>query len=316
MLHFVYAGQPNSGSLHAALQITHNLFNFLETKTAVCYHDWTSKNDVDFGPEDLLLGHPNYDTDTVVQKIFRKPHGKKCLIFPFHHGRPADNLPFNTLVHAADKVFSICGPYWYDTIDNSAFAGWKSKITRIDMAIDPIAFPFVKTEFNQRRQLLYMGSSIPNKNLPMLAAVMRAMPDVTLYWYGGDSRHPLARLKNVRTTGWVNMNHHIAIDIAKHADIIVSVSDSDANPTTLLEAMAWGLPVACTRESGYYNDQLFTELYLNDVPRTVKALRIMMDLSNEQLKARSVAGRQEVITKYTWNRFCATVWDGIKEYVK
>lgn len=315
MIHFVYAGTPDSGAIHAPLSITHNLYKFLSTKAETRYYVWNSHDDIPLGPNDVLIGHPDYNPLTAVQKAFSKPCRAKCLIFPFHHNRFGDNLPFDPLVRQATKVFSICGPFWYDTMGDSRFAHWKPKVTRLDMAVDANAFPYVKKEFNARRNLLYMGSSIPNKNLPFLVQVMKSMPDVTLHWYGGDSKHPLARLRNVRTTGWVVLNKETAEEIARKCDIMVSVSDSDANPTTLLEAMSWGLVAACTPESGYYNDPLFTRLYLNEVPRTVKALRALMALSDAELHYRSMAGRQEIVNKYTWDRFCTTVWDGIKEYV-
>jgi glycosyltransferase involved in cell wall biosynthesis len=181
------------------------------------------------------------------------------------------------------------------------------------MAIDPVAYPYVKGEFTTRRQLLYLGSATPNKNLPFLVAIMKAMPDITLHWYGGESRHQLARLRNVRTTGWVTLDRARAEEIARNCDIMVSTSDSDANPATLLEAMAWGLVTACTKESGYYNDPLFTELPLNNVPLAVQALRGL--LAAPDLKERSLAGRREIETKYTWDIFCEKVWDGIKGYL-
>lgn len=314
-IHFVYAGSPESGAIHAPLSITYNLHQFLRSKAEVRYYAWNSHDDIPLGPEDVLLGHPDYNPLTAVQRSFNRPCRAKHLIFPFHHKRFNDNLPFDRLVQQADKVFSICGPFWYDTIEKSRFAHWKPKITRLDMAIDTTAFPYVKKEFNHRRRLLYMGSSIPNKNLPFLIQIMKSMPDVTLHWYGGDSGHPLAKLKNVKTTGWVVLNKDVAERIAKECDIMISVSDSDANPTTLLEAISWGLVVACTPESGYHNDPLFTNLHLNDVSRTVKVLRDLMATPDEELRRRSITGRQEIVNKYTWERFCNTVWDGIKQYV-
>lgn len=316
MIHFVYAGTPNSGGLHAPLTITHYLYHFLADRVHTKFYSWDSTENIEPGPEDILLGHPHYDPKTVVQQAFQKQFRAKCLIFPFHHRRREDNWPFDPLVQKADKVFSICGPYWYDTMDRSPFAHWKSKVTRLDMAVDPTAFPYVKRSFNDNRKLVYIGSSSPNKNLPFLIKVMRAMPDVTLHWYGGDGRHPLARLPNVRTIGWTMMDRAAAERIASDCDIMVSVSDSDANPTTLLETMAWGLIPACTAESGYYNDPLFTPLYLNNLAATVRSLRTLLGMSSESLMQRSATGREAIVDKYTWLRFCTTVWDGIKEYVR
>jgi glycosyltransferase involved in cell wall biosynthesis len=313
MIHFVYAGDPDSGAIHAPLCITNRLYYYLKARTEVKFWRWDATDDIPLGPSDILLGHPNHNPDTVIQKAFRKHCRAKCLIFPLHTRRTTDNLPFDPLVRRADKVFSICGPYWYDTLPGTPFAHWQPKITRLDMAIDPIAYPYVKGEFTTHRQLLYLGSATPNKNLPFLVAIMKAMPDITLHWYGGEGRHQLARLRNVRTTGWVSLDRARAEEITRNCDIMVSTSDSDANPTTLLEAIAWGLVTACTKESGYYNDPLFTELPLNNVPLAVKVLRGLLAIPD--LKERSLASRREIETKYTWDIFCEKVWDGIKGYL-
>ncbi len=315
---FVYAGARDDHRIQSPYCITKNLYNYLKERTDVRYYRWDSTEDVDIGPDDILLGHPHYDPNTVVQKLFNKPCKAKFLIHPLHHGRPNDNLPFDHLARKADVIFSICGPYWYQTLEQSPFAHWKPKITRLDMAVDGNIFPYMKDKFNapKDRRLVYVGSAAPNKNLEYLVKIMKALPNTTLHWYGGDSNHRLAKLPNVKTVGWVVLDKAIGKEICDSCDIMVSLSDSDANPTSLLETTSWGLIAACTKESGYYNDPMFTELYLNNFSKTVKTINNLLGTDTNILKQRSLINREMIETKYTWDNFCSTVWNGLQPWIQ
>lgn len=316
---FVYAGSPHEASQQSPYTITKNVYKYLISKgLEVQYYNWTDTDDVDIQPDDIVLGHPCSDPNTVIQKIFRsnKPCRAKCLIHPLHYNKPEDNRPFHELARQADVIFSICGPYWYDTLENSEFAFWKPKIIRLDMCVDSEIYQYKKTSFNEpkNRQLVYIGSAIPNKNLAQLTQMMQLMPDVRLHWYGGYKEHPLGQLPNVDVTGWVNILDY-ADEICYNGDIVVSVSYSDANPTTIVESMAFGLIPACTPQSGYYNNDLFTELYLYDPQRSVAQLRKLLNTPSEVLQERSLRGRSEICSKYDWGTFCNTIWSNISKYV-
>lgn len=154
------------------------------------------------------------------------------------------------------------------------------------------------------------------KNVDYLVQIMKRMPDVRLHWYGGDGSHPLAKLPNVDVTGWVHMTPDMAKKIVNECDIFVNVSNSDANPTTLLEVMAWGIITACTKESGYWKDPLFTELYLDDLGATIKALRDLLETPGHLLRQRAAKGRVAIETKYTWDRFCQTIWNELEPHLE
>jgi glycosyltransferase involved in cell wall biosynthesis len=246
---------------------------------------------------------------------------KRCkfmaTIHPLHTALPEHNMPFDPLTRRVDKVFSICGPYWYDSIEQSPFAHWKPKITRLDMAVDGEQFPYLRQKFNPvgRRKLLYIGSSMPMKNLGLLMNIMKRMHDVRLKWVGGDNSHKITKLPNVDVVGFKKFTPKVAQEITDECDIFVNVSNSDANPTTILESMAWGTIQACTKESGYWNDPLFTELHLHDMTKTVQNLRKLLTAPEADLIRRAKAGRKAIETKYTWDRFCNTIWREIEPYV-
>jgi len=319
-LHFVYAFSPHDQQLQSPFSITRNLYNYLSQRTDLVYHMWDECKLLNLGPNDVLLGHPHYEHNTVMQQVFRRNVRCKarCLIHPFHHRRVEDNFPFDFMAREADKIFSICGPYWYDTIESTPFAHWKPKMVRLDMAVDTSHFPFLRQEtgplaFNPpgHRKLVYIGSTMPQKNLGYMVELMSRMPDVKLHWYGGSGDHPLARLPNVSVVGWVTLDRNIATHIVENYDIMINTSISDANPTTLLETRAWGLITACTKESGYYKDPYFTELYLDDISGTIDNIRQLLLAPSHILYGRAIASRAEIESRYSWSRFCETVWSNL-----
>jgi len=318
-IHLVYAGECDDQRLQSPYGITRNLYKYLKERAEVEYHKWDSTMMPEINPEDIVIGHPHYDENTVIQRIFKEDVAckAKCLIHPLHTARVEDNMPFDSMARKADKIFSICGPYWYDTIESTPFKHWKPKITRLDMAVNTIHYPYLRKQFNKPglRKLVYIGSSTPHKNLGFMVEIMKRISGTKLYWYGGSSDHPLAQLKNVQTTGWSIMNKTVARRIIDDADIMINTSISDANPTTLLEARAWGLITACTPQSGYYNDPFFDALDLDDLDGSVETVRnLIFNVPSEELLERAEKSKDEIVAKYTWDRFCQTIWDEIKTY--
>ena len=309
---FVYAGPANSPQMQSPYSITRNLYNYLNARADVQYYEWDQGGVIDVRSNDVLIGHPNYNEGTLIQRTIRERKCKvMCTIHPLHTATPHHNMPFDDLAKKVDRIFSICGPYWTDTIESTCFKHWAPKITRLDMAVDGNHFPYLRTKFNEpgSRRLVYIGSNLQMKNLGYMTALMKAMPDVHLHWYGGDGADPLAKLPNVHVTGWVTLDPAMAQKIINQCDIFINTSNSDANPTTCLETRAWGLITACTKQSGYWKDPFFTELYLDSLERSVQAIRSLLNAPNDELLIRAKASRQEIETRYTWDRFCTTVWD-------
>lgn len=318
-IHFVYAGDLQTNPVSSPYCITHNLYNYLQSKVdEVLYYQWTDKTEIDLQPDDIVLGHPHYDPETVIQRAFRgKPCRAKILIHPLHTTRQSDNLPFDPLVKLADAVLSITGPYWYDTIQNTPFAHWKPKITRLDMAVDPDLWPYQKLTWNEpgHRRVAYVGSSTPNKNLGLLYAIASRLPEVDFLWYGGSSDHQLAHLPNVQVTGWVEFNQDLVAKICSEADLLISTSSSDACPTTLLEfGLASGLVPICTSQSGYYNQESFINIPLEAEVAT-DVVRQWVEKPTTELQQLSQFNRQVCLKHYSWDKFNQTVWQVVQEYL-
>jgi hypothetical protein len=314
---FVYAGDPNDGRISSPYSITTNLYNyFINRGLKVEYHKWDSYDDVELSRDDVVIGHPHYDPNTIIQKIFRQPKQCKarCTIHPFHHQRVEDNFPFDYITKQADKVFAITGNYWYDTIGDTPFAHWKEKMVRLDMAVNSAAWPHRKTTFNSPscRGIVYVGSNMPQKNVGMLAAIAGKMRDVRFDWYGGDGDAPLAKLPNVHVEGWADFTSEKIANICYRNDLFVNVSISDANPTTLLEfCLASGIIPICTETSGYWKDDCFINIP-HDVDKAVIIIRDWLNRPSKELIAKSAANRLVCDERYTWNKFCETIWAGLE----
>jgi glycosyltransferase involved in cell wall biosynthesis len=301
--------------VRAPHSITYNLSRFLSQKVPTLVYNWDEHICPKVEPDDVILGHPHPDPATLIQRIFRDgaPCRLKALIFPIHHGIPSINEYALPLVERADMVFGIMGPYWYDTLDDSQFAPWKSKVIRLDMAVDSAEYPFIRKSFNApgRRGYLYIGGNRPEKGTDVLSKTMAALSDFPRAWIG-----PGPDIPNMRhLASQANLSPRFVSRLAREYDFFVNTSVSDANPTTILEAMAWGFPVACTPESGYYNIASVITLSTSDIEANVKALREFQYAPEEHLLRLTTTNRNLVEAHYTWDRFCATVWQALEPYL-
>lgn len=320
---FVYAGDPHNEIRQSPYSITRNLYAFFKSKGLdIVYKNWTDGGtDFTVDKNDIVIGHPHYDQNTIIQHIFRS--GQKCkakiLIHPLHLNFVDDNWPFNDLWMNCDAGLAITGKYWYDRLPETRFAPWQKRMTRLDMAVDPEIYKWYKKDIGFRiqgtRELLYMGSDTLNKNLWFMTEIMRSMPTVKLNWYGGSSEHSLAKLPNVKTVGWQEFNDKLLHNICGENDIFLTVGNSDANPTTLLEACSMGLIAACTKESGYYNDPLVSTIPLDDTPGAVAVLTNLLMLPIEEMQKRSAYNRDQVVKNYAWSNFCNTVWGVVSKFL-
>lgn len=208
----------------------------------------------------------------------------------------------------------IMGPYWKETLSQSCFAPWKHKITSLDMAVDGAEYPHLKKHFNPpgRRGYLYIGSSSdrPEKGCDILEKTMAKLSGFPNGWIGGGRE--LSGMKRIAT--YASLTPSFMVSLANQFDFFINTSISDANPTTILEAMAWGFPVACTPGSGYHNIQAITTLSSTDIEYNAKILRDLQFAPEDHLQWLSQEGRRLIETHYSWERFCSTVWNGLQPY--
>jgi hypothetical protein len=87
--------------------------------------------------------------------------------------------------------------------------------------------------------------------------------------------------------------------IASEYDAVISCGKADANPTTMLEAVAWGLVPICTYESGWSGSWLHRFPYGNvdEAVRLVESINESQDLKVDR----------SPLDFYTWDRFCGEI---------
>jgi glycosyltransferase involved in cell wall biosynthesis len=295
--------------------ITVRLYRYLRERQETWLYDWRETGMIELKPDDILIGHPHADPETLVQQTLRG--GARCrlkaLLFPIQHALPGNSEFTLPLIERAALVLGIMGPYWFDTLSKSHFAPWKERIVRLDLAVDATEYPLVKRQFNPpgKRGILYIGRNAPCKGCAILGKTLDRLPGVERGWIG-----PGAEIPGVpRVSAWAEFTPDYVARLAETYDFFVNMSDSDANPATILEAMAWGFPVACTPQSGYYNMPTIVPLSTTDIAANVAALEELQHAPEERLRELSRANRALVETQYTWERFCATVWKALTPYV-
>ena len=302
--------------LSAPFSITVHLHKFLHEHVSTKLYDWEENGSIKLNEADVILGHPHPNPNTIVQKTIldNRKCRAKALIFPIHHAIASINEFTLPLIERSDIVFAIMGRYWHETLDGSMFAPWKNKITRLDMAIDTRQYPKLKEHFNLpgRRGYLFIGNNRPEKGCEILGETMGRLRNYPKGWIGEGPEIPNIQ----RIARYSTLTPEFMSLIVEKFDFFVNTSVSDANPATILEAMAWGFPVACTPQSGYHNIPSIVQLSTQDITANADTLSELQYAPEEYLLELSDGNRDMVEKHYTWGRFCQTVWRGLKPFIQ
>lgn len=274
--------------------------------------------------DDIFIGSPlpvggfggtrtdHDDAESVTSQAVRGYLGnKRIVLMPYAH----DELLVSwakELVAAADSVIFIGGKIWEERWEElSPFRNIPIKRrTRVDMGIDPIDYPVVKTHFNPRgkRKYLYIGHTAWYKNTAELERIAERIPGFEGAHIGAGKIRGWRKLAD-----FADLTSERMRTIAEEYDIFVNVSTADAQATTILEQMCFGMAVACTPESGYAYDSL-TKLSTIDTEHNIRALETLQNADENELLSLSRENRKVALTRHSWDRFCETVCDaaGIK----
>lgn len=300
--------------LPAPYSITANVYRYLSARTPTELHDWRTRTEPRVGPSDVIVGHPHPDESSILQRIIRNdiPCAAVILLLPLHHAVEDHNSYLLPLLDRVDAVLGIMGKVWHETIRRSFLGPWASKVERLDMAVSTRDYPFLKHSFNPEgeRGFLYIGANRSEKGTDLLAETF-SRTDARRAWIGAGPTIP----------GVPRLAEHMRFTPRKvralmsEFDCLVNLSRSDANPTTIIEAMAWGLPVACTPSSGYSDRELFTALSTSDIDANVAAIEGFQSAALADLRHRQAAGRRRVLQDHSWDTFCRRVWDVVDPFV-
>jgi glycosyltransferase involved in cell wall biosynthesis len=299
---------------------TRNLYLALSKKIPTLLYHLTECVHCRFQPEDVFLGHPyfphangKYGVTELALKNRIRPR-KVALITPLHcdvkiktdHINKEFLDDVNKLLPASDILFGIMGQYWWDQLDYSPYSHWKPKMVRLDMAVDAQRYPRIKNKFNLKgkRGYIYIGNSNdPRKGVDFLSRLMSQLGDYPKGWIGSGPDIPnVPKLSNSR-----QLTPEFMTEVGKQYDFFISPAKADPNPTTILESMAWGFPVVCTPQSGYYETDFRKNIYLDDIAESVNILNELQYADERKLMLMSEKAREIVVADYNWDKFTSTV---------
>jgi hypothetical protein len=293
--------------LRAPLSITYQMARHFSANYRVRLYDLTERIEIEPRKGDLLLGHIWSDPRSAVWRALDKEEfAGKYLIGPYNHD-PRQVLWFREAVERCDKYFAICGKFWIDTFDRSPFRDLAHKVVHLNMALDARDYPPIKKSFNPpgRRRFFYIGRYGrygDEKGVGLLERLAEKIPGFAGGYIceGGEIK------------GWEKISMPTKLtpefmgQVADSYDCFINMSRADAQATTVLEAMSWGFPVACTRESGYSDANIF-RLDLENERHNIETIHKIQSLSGEELTEISVSNRKAVETTYGWDAFLATL---------
>jgi len=302
-------------SRRAPWSITANLFSILSSHYDTRLYTLGEPVTPRFRPDDIFLGHPTIPVpqgaDLVTDRALSSRIRPRvlALITPLHFD--VDVAPghidgsylesIDRVMDRIDVLFAIMGPTWWDRWPQSTFAHWLPKMVRLDMALDASRFPRVKTRFNPpgKRRFLHIGRNHPMKGTDFLSRLFSGQDDLACDWIGiGDDIPGIGRL-----SGHVELTPELMGRLAADYDFFITTGRADPNPTTILEAMAWGFPVVCTPQSGYDETPYRRCVWLDDLDGSREVLRQLQSAPEAELRAMADEARQVVCRDYAWSNF-------------
>lgn len=302
-LHLVY---PHGDRISCPDAIGRNLARRLDRDYRVVLHDWDARSVLHPQPGDRLLGHPHPDPQTIFRRSVREPGWARAIMLcPYAHGDVRQVAAWDSVLPYCDAYLAITGNHWMRTLPASPFSHWAPRVTQLDLAVDRRDFPPVKASFAPpgQRRFLYIGNTAWVKNTGYLTALAQARPAYAFAWIG-ESRRPIAGL---RALGPQNFSQPASQHLVASHDFILTAGFSDANPTVLLEGMAWGLIPICTPQSGYEGYRGIPNLPLNNLPAACAVLDRMQQMESADLLAWQAENWRLLDEHFNWDRFADQV---------
>lgn len=302
-IHWVY---PHGDAISCPHAIGRKVAERLRRRFAVAQYDWDDTRAIAPAPGDVLLGHPHPCPWTVFRRSARRPGWSRVLVMsPYHHGDCVQVAWLDPIVRRSDAYLALTGNFWFASLDRSPFSHWRPRMTHVDLAVDRGDFPALKRRFNPpgRRRFLYIGHSGWQKNPRYLREIARAMPEASFAWIGAGP----AALPGFRALGAMDFRAPEARRAVADHDFLLTVGRADANPATVLEAMAWGLIPVCTRESGYAGHPGIPNVPLADAASAARVLRDLQDAPEERLLEMQALNWEALERRFTWDRVAAQV---------
>lgn len=307
-VHFIY---PYGPKISAPQSIGREVALRLRERYEVIQYQWDEQRTIEPSPNAILIGHAHPYPWTIFRQSAKiKGWNRIILLEPFQHGDISQVAFIDHVVSTVNLFLSITGNAWFETLQQSPVAHWLPKMRHVDLAVNRSDFPQLKNTFNppEQRKFLYIGNSQKFKNLPWLNEIAKALPQYKFSWVGAKEQE----FEGLDHLGYHDFSTPSGQEIIAQHDFMITVGEADANPTTILEAMAWGLIPVCTEQSGYRGYPGIINVPLNDTTATLPILRNLQQLPTQELSLLQYINTQALDQHFNWDRFSQQVIDAIE----
>ncbi len=299
MIHLCYPHTHPDGSHHRApWSIGHNLaLGLRRAGHRVRQYDYQDTLIIQPGPGDILIGHPHPDAGYVFRNSLVGPWQKVIGISPWN-GSEEYTAALDYVVPRCDRYFAICGPYWAERLPDR----WEN-VTALDMAVDASLFPILEREWNPpgHRRFLYIGCTVKQKGTAFLEQIIRET-GITVGHCG------YGHVEGAEAHGFVDFTSDEGRALLSRYDFLIMPGENDANPTTVLEAMCWGMVPALTNTCGWSLElNKFWGIYQDDMESTRLAIEDLAGATCERLDYVQKVNRNLAKSVYNWRMFTRKV---------
>tara|TARA_B100001175_G_C19514158_1_gene646082 strand:- start:5341 stop:6459 length:1119 start_codon:yes stop_codon:yes gene_type:complete len=287
--------------------IGNNISIALKDKYKIKNYYWTSIEKIYPNKGDILIGHCHPNPFTIFRRSIKNKNWKKKIIIQPYNEDPKQMSHLYDVVKECDNFLAICGEYWYKRISKSKFKSWKKKITQIDLGLDVKLYPKIKKKFNKinERKFLYIGNdySYNNyaKNLIYLKKITQLIGENKFASIGNKS------IGKVKHYGWLNLQNKKSLNLIKNYDFLIQTSNYDANPSTVLESLSWGLIPVITPQCGYKKEKSIINIPLNKTYMAFNIINKLQKMSNKKLKKLQSENWKILKKFYNWVKFRNTI---------
>ena len=272
-------------------------------------------------PDDILIGHPHPEPGKCFRTSMVAPWKKVISIAPWN-GSDEYRRDQEYVWKVVDHHFSICGEGWVNNDGHhlrSLKCGDKQitikpLITRLDMAIDPQYFPTLKQSYNPpgERRFLYIGCTVPIKGTDYLGELAHCV-DKGVFGHIGHGKITDTVPNILRDTnspishGYLDLQSDEAKFILAQYDFLIMPGIHDANPTTVLEAMSWGLIPILSDGCGYTEKDYFGYRLSRTCADDAELIESLQRADETTLRDLARRNAELVRSRYTWQRFVNSV---------
>ena len=307
-VHLVY---PVGNKISTPDAIGRHLKISLENFYEVITYNYDEYRTIHPGKADVLIGHWHPNPLTIFRMSAQKKGWKRVLaLAPFCPDPTGWQNAFGKkIIKHCDRFLAITGNAWMNRLKDSPFHHWEPKIVHLDLAVDRVDFPFIKKNFNPagKRRFLYIGHTAWCKNISFLENLAKELPEIDFAWMGGNQS-----LKNIKGLGKFDFSEQEAKNLIQDYDFFLTVGTADANPTTILEAMAWGLIPVCSMQSGYEGFSGIQNISIDLIEDAVATIKNLQSVPEEQLRLWQHENLECLDGHFNWERFCSQVLDEIE----